>query len=265
MGMALTRSPMLAAAMKRISDPNYQIKQTKYNCSICCDDGYVVEIEGKKIPFRHAPSGERVQPCKCQIQKDMEISMSNSGIDINKYKQKSFETFIRDTEETQKMYELANRFLENDEIQGIGYFGKSGTGKTHICIAICNELAKKGIRHRYLNYREDLPRLKALMSDPYAKEEFAQEMNKFKQTRVLYIDDLFKLAKNSRGDMDPRDLQVVFDIINYRYINGKRIIISSEYTVAEIKEFDEATAGRIFEMMKDTGLKITGNNRRFKK
>lgn len=265
MEAALTRSPMLAAAMKRVADPNYKIIRTGYQCSICCDDGYIVEVDGKQIPYRDAPSGGRVQPCTCQIKKEMEISMSNSGIDINKYKQKSFETFIRDTEEARKMYDLANRFLDDNEVQGVGYFGQSGAGKTHICIAICNELAKKGIRHRYLNYREDLPRLKALMSDPYAKEEFAKEMNKFKQTKVLYIDDLFKLAKNSKGDIDTRDLQIVFDIINYRYINGMRIIISSEYTVAEIKEFDEATAGRIFEMMKDTGLKITGNNRRFKK
>lgn len=265
MDEALMRSPMLAAAMKRVADPNYKITRKLYQCDICCDDGYVVEVNGKMIPYKDAIDQGRLQPCTCQIQKEMEISMRNSGIDIKKYREKNFDTFTRDTEEANNMYELANRFLEDSSIKGVGYFGQSGAGKTHICIAICNELAKKGIRHRYLNYREDLPRLKALLSDPYAKDDFAKEMHKYKNSKVLYIDDLFKLAKNTKGDMDQRDLQIIFDIINHRYINGMRVIISSEYTVADIKEFDEATAGRIYEMMKDTGIKITGTNRRFKR
>ena len=47
-------------------------------------------------------------------------------------------------------------------------------------------------------------------------------------------------------------------------MNKKRIIVSSEYTVAEMKQFDEATAGRIREMIDDLGMKVEGVNRRFK-
>ena len=60
------------------------------------------------------------------------------------------------------MYDLAQSFLKDDEAKGIGFWGNSGTGKTHICIAICNELLKKGISHKYFNYRRDIQRLIAL-------------------------------------------------------------------------------------------------------
>ena len=254
----------LKEAIARMQDPNYKPGGSKsYKCNLCNDKGYIATTlsgEKKKLTDVLSSQIDYVLPCKCQLEKQMYSKMKYSNIELDQYEKKSFETFKRDTEEADKMYELAYKFLESDA-QGVGFFGKSGTGKTHICTAICNELAKRGVQHRYFNYRTDIQRLKALV---YKHEDYNALINDFKMATVLYIDDLFKLSKNSNGEMNIQEMQIVFDIINSRYMNKKRIIVSSEYTVAEMKQFDEATAGRIREMIDDLGMKVEGVNRRFK-
>ena len=230
----------LKEAIARMQDPNYKSGGSKsYKCNLCNDKGYIATTlsgEKKKLTDVLSSQIDYVLPCKCQLEKQMYSKMKYSNIELDQYEKKSFETFKRDTEEADKMYELAYKFLESDA-QGVGFFGKSGTGKTHI------------------------QRLKALV---YKHEEYNALINDFKMATVLYIDDLFKLSKNSNGEMNIQEMQIVFDIINSRYMNKKRIIVSSEYTVAEMKQFDEATAGRIREMIDDLGMKVEGVNRRFK-
>ena len=55
----------------------------------------------------------------------------------------------------------------------------------------------------------------------------------------------------------PADINVAFELINYRYINpGLTTIISSERTLSELLEIDETTAGRIAECTKLGGYCI---------
>lgn len=61
---------------------------------------------------------------------------------------------------------------------------------------------------------------------------------------MLFIDDFFKDDNPTKAD-----IQNAFEIINARYTNNKTItLISSERTVDELKQIDEAIASRIFEM-----------------
>jgi DNA replication protein DnaC len=61
---------------------------------------------------------------------------------------------------------------------------------------------------------------------------------------LLYIDDLFK------GSSDPNDkeVQLVFEILNYRYNNRLTTILSSEMTVAQLLKIDQATVSRILQL-----------------
>lgn len=65
----------------------------------------------------------------------------------------------------------------------------------------------------------------------------------------LYIDDLFKGAI-SNGVMATQDQQLVFDIINSRYVNRLPTIVSSEFPLGTILEADEAIGSRLAEMLK---------------
>lgn len=85
-------------------------------------------------------------------------------------------------------------------------------------------------------------------------------MNTFNLAEVLIIDDLFK------GKINESDINIIFEIVNYRYMNNLPIIVSSEFTPEELLYFDEGIGSRIIEMCKDYIVEIEGreNNYRVK-
>lgn len=219
-------------------------------CPTCNGDGFVWVIED---------GHDRVKECKCRKALLVERYLKNSGIDHTEYKEKSLETFCTDNDEAKAMKELAEKFLADESAKGIGYFGKSGTGKTHICIAICQELTRqKGWAHYYFSYRREIQRLKAVM---YDDAEYGKMIAKWTTCRVLYIDDFLKFATDQRGIIQKQDLQIMYDIINTRLLNKAVTLFSSEYTVGEVTRIDEALGSRIFDMT-TYGMKCEGKNRR---
>ena len=97
---------------------------------------------------------------------------------------------------------------------------------------------------RYLLWREDGPRLKAMVNnDP---EGYAAETEELFNVPVLYIDDFLK------GKVSDADLNLAFALINARYNRRScRTIISSERSIAEIRKLDEATGSRIMQRAGD--------------
>jgi DNA replication protein DnaC len=205
---------------------------------------------------------ETVSECECQLPSKLERMLRKSGIDYARYAEMSLENFSADTTETAKMRELALAFLKDQNALGIGYFGKAGTGKTHICIAICLEMTRtRLIPHRYFSYRWEIQRLKALM---YDEEAYRRETERFSMAKALYIDDLFKLAQ-SRGKTQDQDMQIMYGIINDRYINKRLTLFSSEYTLNDIMGIDEAIGSRIYEMCFPHLCRCEGKNRRIRR
>ena len=263
MHSSLLNSPHLAEARRRIESDSYKPESKQYNCNICKDTGYIaITKDGIEMPSLDSIGLDYkfMKPCKCEIEKRLQESLKRTGLDVEEYANKSFDTFKCDNQEAQKMYDLAQAFLNDKNATGIGYFGKSGTGKTHICIAICNELLKQGIIHKYFNYRRDI---QALIATRFDEASYAKKLSEWINVNTLYIDDFLKLARNKDGSYNLQELQISFDLINTRYINKKKTIISSELTVSEIKNIDEAIGSRIFEMIDPYGMKLTGANRRF--
>ena len=97
-------------------------------------------------------------------------------------------------------------------------------------------------------WRDEVTRLKACANDADA---YAELMEELKTPAVLYIDDLFKTGKNEDGRRmrpTPADLNAAFELINYRYNQpGQVTIISSEMSLDDIMDIDEAIGGRIKE------------------
>ncbi|MNH86346.1 hypothetical protein D3C73_388010 [compost metagenome] len=118
--------------------------------------------------------------------------------------------------------------------------GRPGSGKTHLLMATSNNLLSRGIEVLYFPWVEGCADLKADF------DKLAEKMHRLQAVEVLFIDDLFK------GRQKPTDFQLeqIFAIINYRYLNKLPVLISSEWTIARMCEFDEATGSRINEMCK---------------
>ncbi|MBU3138170.1 ATP-binding protein [Clostridium gasigenes] len=130
-------------------------------------------------------------------------------------------------------------------------------GKTHLSIAIANNLIRKKKKVIYMPYRDIIMGIKQNMLD---SEMYNNTLNKYRKIEVLLIDDLFK------GQRTQSDLNIIFEIINYRYMNNLPMIISTELTIADIIKIDEAVGSRIYEMIRSYTVEILGieNNYRLK-
>lgn len=230
---------------------------TQYSCERCKDTGYITVLD--------ADGNFGKTPCKCLAKIQTETRLKKSGISPAEYAKYSFIKFRTDTREHANMKKIAERYLQNRIAgQGIGYFGASGTGKTHICIAICQALTcDYGEEHYYFSYRSEIQRIKAVM---YSNAElYSQAIQHWTSVNNLYIDDLFKFATKD-GRIQQQDLQIMFDIINTRYINHKATLFSSEYSLAYItNDIDEALGSRIFAMVDPYKMGCEDINGRFKK
>ena len=77
--------------------------------------------------------------------------------------------------------------------------------------------------------------------------EYGAILAKYRDTDVLYIDDLFK-TQHGKSPTEA-DIGIAFDILDGRYRNQKGItILSTEKSLAEIRKLDYAIAGRIAEL-----------------
>jgi DNA replication protein DnaC len=141
-----------------------------------------------------------------------------------------------------------------DNIKGqrqnsIALLGKSGAGKTHLLSAIANELIDRGVPILYFPFVEGFNEIK----DDF--EMLESRINKMQKIDVLFIDDMFK------GRKEPTQFQIeqMFAVINYRYINHLPMLISSEKTINDLIQIDEALGSRIYEMCKDYMVELKGD------
>lgn len=216
-----------------------------YNCTVCKNKGLVMRAEQAPNGYWTTISSE----CKCMSVRRTIKRMQRSGLKniIRDYTFQKYES----TEEWQKtIRDAAMAYAKAPD----GWFfigGQSGAGKTHICTAICREFLLAGQAVKYMLWRDEVVKLKDLVTD---YEQYTALVDSYKKVPVLYIDDLFKTGRAADG-MKQRptggDVNVAFEILNYRYNDPKLLtIISSECTISDILDIDEAVGGRIFERAK---------------
>lgn len=217
------------------------------DCPICKNKGYIAEdlTDGSFT----------IRDCACKEKRRSVQMLKASGLG-DLMRDYTFKNFTTPDEWTNQVKETAGRYLK---AQGAPWFfvsGTPGTGKTHICTAICRRLLEGGTGVRYMLWREEAPALKALVNDP----EYDERFRKWSNAETLYIDDFLK------GSVTPADVNLAFALINARYnARGKRTIISSELTVSDISKYDEAVASRIYERAKGFILHAPRDAKNFRK
>ena len=90
-------------------------------------------------------------------------------------------------------------------------------------------------------YRDEITRLKQEVTDEYA---YNAHIGRLKNARVLFIDDMLK------GRVTESDTNILYEVINHRYLAKLPLIISTEKTTQELLEYDEAIGSRLLEMSK---------------
>ena len=259
LGLDDTSDPMTPEEWEKFKAEDYNKKPGKlheqdgYDCPVCLNKGDIWVAVQNHLGWWE----QRSRECKC-----MEVRRN-----ISRMKQSGLKDIIKDY--TFAKYEVTDdwqRIIKDAAIEyaknPAGWFsvgGQSGCGKTHICTAICREflLAGKGVA--YMMWADDSSRLKNWDMEWEEREAL---LRRFKKTEVLYIDDLFKPARDNGVKQRPTgaDIKLAFEIINFRYNDPKlKTIVSSEWNQDELLSIDQAVGGRIFERAGRYGLSISEN------
>lgn len=224
-----------------------------YECALCKNKGMVAKLEHSSL---YGYGIEVLAPCKCHKARNALARLNRSGLG-NVVKKYTFDNYQTPEEWHIKIKDTAQRFCQGDNTCFfIG--GQSGAGKTHICAAMTVQFIRQNKDAKYMVWPEELPKINAMVNDPAAYEE---KMGELKRVDVLYIDDLFKHGKDEHGNVKAPtapEVRRAFEIINHRYNNpGLVTIISSERTLFDLDNIDEAVAGRIAQRSKPGGYCIT--------
>lgn len=205
-----------------------------YECKECKDTGF--------IDWKDEDGYCYSRPCECKVrqaeQKRTLKLIEESGLQ-NKFQECTFENFQISESYQKVMTELCQKYLTDSENKWLLLSGQSGSGKTHLCVALCSELIKQYYGVRYLAWRAEGAKIKRNANND---EAYTLLIEPYKNCDVLYIDDLFK------GGTTEADINLAFELLNHRYDRKLRTIISTELSMERLKSMDEAIAGRINEM-----------------
>lgn len=215
-------------------------------CPICANTGYTLRADADGYLYS--------RECECMEKRRNIKRLRESGL-ADLLRRNTFDTYQTPTEAHRRLKARAIEYAGNK--RGWLYIcGKPGSGKTHLCTAICGRLISKR-PVRYVVWRELAPSLKSLVNDATAYREAVEPL---KTISVLYVDDFLK------GGVTDADLNLVFEIVNARYNNSKlRTIISSERSLEAVLGMDEAIGSRIAEAARGYILKTPDENWRLKR
>lgn len=269
----------MAALQEKVNQASEDSVQTSYKCEQCKDQGGWIEEhepvtfystvvkdaagnvqldEFNKPVYKRLPMKNEIWvTCSCQQQQQIERLIANSQI-TSEFQKKGFKNFdiegrapiiSKMRNEALKYY---NNFAEirNEMENSIALVGQVGSGKTHLLSAIANGLLQQNISVMYFPFAEVMEKMR--------ENEFALKdkiVHQAQQADVWFLDDLFKPVTkmvNGKTTKVPRASEWaqerMYEIINYRYLNKKPILLSCELDFETLLQINDAIGSRLFEM-----------------
>lgn len=247
---------IIGRARAKLKEDNLNSQQDKTNeniCPICGGTGFIIT--------RHEHSQDSVTFCNCRKVSKAKFLQEVSGITSENLKHFTFANYNPYNVITKGAKIMALNYvrdyekIKNNRNNSAALLGQVGSGKTHLSIAMGINFLNKSIPVIYMPYRDTIINIKQNILD---EEYYNKTLNKYKTGKILIIDDLFK------GKITESDLNIMFEIINYRYLNNFPIIISSELTKDKLLDVDESIGSRIIEMCKNYTTEIVGKNNNYR-
>lgn len=201
------------------------------HCDVCKNKGWVKVLVDNCV---------KVRKCECIPRRQSCMDAKNSGLGNYLFKDQS--DYIVTEEWQAKCFDSMQNFIKHHSKDNVWFMalGQSGCGKTLMCSIIANHLlfvAKRKVM--YLTWTDFISQLKRdVMGDK--TNEVSAYLDKIKKVEVLFIDEMLKKYNDT-------DLKYLIEIINYRYANDLKTIITSENVIDKLIDIDEATFGRAIE------------------
>ncbi len=205
------------------------------DCPKCKNKGLIMKVVFTELYNDYITC---VYECECMNKRKILRKAQKSG--LGEYLDKRFNDYIA-TEDWQKNIKTkAIEYCKSDNNYWFVTLGQSGAGKTLISSIIANYLLLKQEKTViYITWTDFISKLKRdMMSDN--SDDVSNYLDEIKKVEVLYIDELLKKYNET-------DLKYIIEIINYRYTNNLKTIISSERNIDDLLDIDEATFGRVIE------------------
>lgn len=217
-----------------------------FKCEICKDLEWIINEDTNEA-----------RPCICKAQREHERRIEASGI-AEAFKSKTFRNFVVETEAQEKLKNKCMEYITSGDYKthSLCLLGNVGSGKTHLAMAIANNLLAKGVEVVYIDFRSFMTNLKQSMVE---KDTYQYEIQKAIQADILFIDDLYK------GKLTKTDPSIMFEILNTRKLAMRPYILTSEMSIEEIKDVDEGVGSRIYEDCKGYVLMSLGEDMRMRR
>lgn len=212
--------------------------QIKYNCKKCKDTGYV-----------------NLERCSCLVQKQIayqykqfklshKVARENfDNFNINYYSDKPMENGISPRENMKHVYLESIKYAKefDSHNKNLLFVGRPGLGKTFLCNSIAKGLLDVGKSVIYQSAPDLIDLIRKSKFDFDNEEQGDQALKDIYECDLLIIDDLgTELATQFSG-------LVIYNILNKRLIENKKMIISTNLDVDEImKTYSERISSRIF-------------------
>lgn len=223
--------------MMKKQEEKQESLELNYKCEICKDKEYIFVDDAVKF-------------CKCREVRLAKERLERSGI-ADRVDKNTFKTYKVKNEQQNTARNICIDYIKDfNKEKTLLLQGQVGSGKTHLAIATCNKLLEK-YAVKYMSYTKDINELKFNMTDT---DFYNKKLDDYRNTTILFIDDLFKGFEKGDYSRARTELRIMYDIINYRYDNKKAMIITTELSISQLLELDEALASRIVEMTNNSDL-----------
>ncbi|KUO70459.1 MAG: hypothetical protein APF77_05500 [Clostridia bacterium BRH_c25] len=212
--------------------------ELKYQCKNCKDTGY---IDGVK--------------CSCLIRKEIASLYQQSNLGEN-IKNENFDQFrldyYSDEEEEngysprdnmKNIYMKCVKFVQNFDKHNVNllFIGNPGLGKTFLCNSIAKDLLGQGKSVIYQVSSELIDLVRKYKFDFENEDNNSSSLNEIYNCDLLIIDDLGTELPTQFSSL------VIYNILNKRLLNNKKIIISTNLNTDEImKSYSERIYSRLF-------------------
>lgn len=251
------------AELNRIREKNRQLREerknllkalnlpedyldVKYTCEKCQDTGLVEDYDserrvsyGTKLCSCHMDLLKKYASEKMSSMTPLELS-SFEDFDLDYYpKQSNGDGFMSPYERMKSVYEGCRAYADSfgTDSNSLYFYGRTGLGKTHLSLAIANEVMKKGYNVVYgsvLNFLNKLEREKFGRADSFETEDILIGAD------LLILDDLGAEISTAVATSS------LYNIINSRIARSVPTIISSNLSIKEIQDrYPESIASRI--------------------
>jgi len=191
-------------------------------CPECQGTGWVLGDGGG------APVARR---CSCFLTRQTQILLDRSNIP-RRYKNCGFKNFEVHNDSHKDALAISKKFVKNFPAQDVGllYIGPCGVGKTHLAVAVVQELIRtKDAACIFYDFRDLIREIQSTFTPDSTLSESDVIAPVF-QSDVLVLDELG--AKRTTAWVE----ETVFYIINHRYNHKKMTLFTTNYPDSDEEE-----------------------------